>query len=336
MSCGLTLSIRRDAPMVKLSKGTQQLLMRLQSTGDEESGNGQLQTRENYFLDAAARNAYLTSPEPHKKYTALIERERKFRYMLTMETMGFIDKAKAIFSYYWSGKEKGIPSMSMILKRNLEEIMDTTSKLEGILTNVSAKQSDVDRYYDQVIDEIERSTVAMRFAERERGDCKMAIGELDRVIAETDDIHAQCQLMKQRYHALVGYRKNTVDWVENGYRRDLCKQQIIDLEGVGAFVNAMDVSSKLTLVFSNKLAEHFEKVRYVYDILPDVLKKEISLEKSQKKLSDRITDYKDILAELYTLNVEKVRSVMDHDKASKLIGDDIYHNIQALKSMPGS
>jgi hypothetical protein len=322
--------------MVKLSKATQQLLMRLGMTSDEGPGKGQVQTRENYFLDAAARNAYLTSPEPHKKYSALIERERKFRYQLTMDTMGFIDKARAVFSYYWSGKEIGMPTMSSILKRNLEDIMDTTSKLEGILTQINTNQDRVNHYYHKVLADMRTSYDTMRFSERERGECKSAIAEIDDVIAKTDDVHTKLALMGQRYNAIVSYRKNTVDWVENGYRFDLRMQQVKDLEGVGAFVNAMNVTSTISLVFSNTLAEHFEQVRFVYDILPDVLKKDIALEKSQKKLSDRVTGYKDILAELYMLNVEKVRNVVEHDKASKIIGDDIYKNIQALKSMPGS
>jgi hypothetical protein len=322
--------------MVKLSKGTQQLLMRLGMKGDDEPSNGKVQTRENYFLDAAARNAYLTSPEPHKKYSALIEREKRYRYQLTMETMGFIEKAKAIFSYYWSGKDKGIPSMSSILKRNLEDIMDTTSQLEGILTQINSNQDRVNHYYHKVLADMRSSYDTMRSAERERGECKGAIAELDSLIGETDDVHAKITLMGQRYNALVAYRKNTVDWVESGYRFDLRNEQVKDLEGVGAFVNAMNVTSVISLTFSNILAEHFEQVRFVYDILPDVLKKDIALEKSQKKLADKVTGYKDILAQLYMLNVEKVSSIVEHDKASKIIGDDIYRNIQALKSMPGS
>lgn len=318
--------------MARLSKSEKKMIDSMKDPAPEkaqENKNG------NYFLAAAKRNAYLTNPEPHRQYRALIEAERKYRHTITMETMSFFDKVRSTIGYYWSSKGTGIPSMGTILSKTLQEIVSTTSELDRITNQIESTLNSLHEYYFTVIKDADDCDLKMKSAGEQRTLCKRVISEYDAALGETTDFQKKIALMGERYRQVIAYRHSTVDWVCNGFKRDLRMQQTQDLEGTGGFLNAVRISARLSMTFSVVIGEHFNQMKPIYDFLPEEIKQVTGLEKFQKRLSDHISGYKELLADFYKMDQEKVRSLLAPDTAAKLIGEDSYRNIEALKTTPG-
>ncbi len=286
----------------------------------------------NFFLSAVNNTGY--DKAGAKDLDRVIRKERKLRRDLAMKTLTFKEKALTLWNYYVGNKNNYYPEMSTILGAELRTMKARSSELETIINQFENSGEKLDKYYFRILDEMEESHDAMVNSQTMKNELKGKILVIDNALRDTAKMEYsdRINLLRTKKKMSAEYAKQNLIWVDNGYNEHLRTHEIINLESMSDFINAMNSSSTLVLRFSKVLGDHIDNTRFIYDMVPKLFLKENEIELSQHKLAGAIKDYRNVLSDLYRHKFMKLGRLVGYDNAKEMLGPEIEKNINMLRS----
>jgi hypothetical protein len=285
----------------------------------------------NYFLSKIQSTGY--NKQDQKELQKVLKMEKDIRFKLGLETMDLQGKVKTFFTHYFGKEDNYYPKMKEMLDIELKYMEGKSKDLILIKNNMNDFGQSLDTYFFNVIDEIEDAHDKSTGAQDERIGYHKQIGILNEAIDNCGKNfnHDYFNLIRTRKKLTSKLGKSTEVFAVNGYRGVLRMKEIENLNSITDLVSALNIGTSLTMEFSRVLQEHVKHTAPLYDLIPNMARKERVIEESQHKLANYIVKYKSVLALLYQHKVNKLGNLVGVEKANEYLGYDTRSNIEQLK-----
>jgi hypothetical protein len=229
------------------------------------------------------RGDYRLSQYQRKRINDAIIKDHRFRLTAATDTLPWSGKIKAWGTYLLTSGRAEYPRMSMIVDTLVRQMMEKADRLESVVNDMVR---DGERLHSYVISLAERSIESARIvqesAER-RLEYKEIMETLEERMGRENDRTAKLECLKNRYIAKDQYMRHSSLCIQHTVLGNLDEQRFHRMEGMRGFVLAVQHSSELMLKVSKAMNEEIDHVKFVYDIVPDVLQHKLDLDYFQKK-----------------------------------------------------
>jgi hypothetical protein len=265
----------------------------------EETGEVNNRSAESSLLPIkAGHDSSSNSPQSRKRINQLIQKEQRYRLKLATKTLPLTERIKAWYTNYFTNKNTQYPEMSHMVDTKLQQMMGEVHELDGIIQDIQRNGEQLFNYYNDVADSSIEDEEIVRSSSSNRTKYSGMIDALKDGMDKEDDYIRRTQLRKGFVKASVKYRHETSDWIRHNLLRDQRDEQMSYLEGALEFTSVVQTAAEISMDNAKLLGESLDRVKFIYDILPNTLRRELGIEQHIHEVKDMTGGYNEIIAGL--------------------------------------